>query len=58
MMELRYRFDRCMRITCIIYAMIQIGCYADDTNTSDEDQKPNIIVILADDMVDISEFID
>lgn len=54
MMGLRYRFDGYMRITCIIYAMIQIGCYADESNASNEQQKPNIIVILADDMVDKS----
>lgn len=52
----QYRFNRYVTIACIIYALIQNGCYADDTNNdagrNGERQKPNIIVILADDMVD------
>lgn len=53
----RYRFDHFMTIACIIYALIQIGCYAEDINNDEsrpsEKQKPNIIIIIADDMVNI-----
>lgn len=57
MLGYRFGFDRFMTIACIIYALIQIGCHAEDINNDEsrpsEKQKPNIIIIIADDMVNI-----